>query len=256
MFWIFFLFAVFIVPARGDEEKKVEPLAVPAISSIQPFALEAGQKAKITVRGTAISEAKFRLNGCAEPFDVNATVQEEPKADKPSDKKKEKIAETVELEFALPKNTPAGTNVTLIATNSAGESKACGLYVVPFGKALSEVEPNGGFRTAQQITTDTTLIGSIDQANDVDVLKFKGEKGRTLRIEVFAARFNSPLDGSLTIYDIKGAILATNDDAAGRDSLIHFKMERDEDFFVALSCVGEIPAKTTAPYALSAFIEP
>ena len=256
MLWIFFLLAVFIVPARADEEKKVERPALPTISSIQPFALEAGQNAKITVRGTGISEAKFRFNGCGEPFDVKATVKEETKADKPSDKKKEKTAETVELEFSLPKNTPVGTNATLIATTSAGESKACRLFIVPFGKVLSEVEPNGGFRTAQPISADMTLIGSIDQATDVDVFKFKGETGQTLRFEVFAARFDSPLDASLTIYDSKGAILATNDDAAGRDSIIHFKIEKDGDFFVALSCVGEIPAKTTAPYALSATLEP
>jgi hypothetical protein len=46
----------------------------------------------------------------------------------------------------------------------------------------------------------------------VDVFKFSGKAGQRVTLEVLAARYGSPLDSILSLYNSSGVEIASNDD--------------------------------------------
>jgi hypothetical protein len=59
--------------------------------------------------------------------------------------------------------------------------------------------------------------------------------GGLSHVEVFAARYGSPLDSSLTLYTAAGQILATNDNHGGSaDSLIETTLPRSGAYYVSV----------------------
>jgi hypothetical protein len=248
------LLCLLLCTAHAEEEKKASDSGFPTLTSVQPFVVEVGMTNKVTVRGKRLGDATLRLVGCSAPTAFKVIPNGDPKAEK-ADPKKDAPEQQVDLEFRLPDDVRQGTNVTLIASNTNGESKALILFVLPNGRLAQETEPNGGFKTAQRLDTHFFVSGSISDAADVDVYKIHLTAGQGLKVEVLAARFKSSLDGSLTIYDAKGSILASNDDYFEKDPMARLAVPGEGDYFIALTSVGEIPAKTTAPYLIKLAVE-
>ena len=69
---------------------------------------------------------------------------------------------------------------------------------------------------------------------DIDEWSFRAVKGQTIRCEVEAARFGSPLDSQLEIVDAAGRRLAVNSDHFGDDSLIVFTAPADGEYRVRI----------------------
>jgi hypothetical protein len=246
-----------VAAVAAEEKKPAEGTEAPVLASAQPLALGAGLTNKITVRGKNLSELqKVSLAGSSALPNWKLLSKPEAKTDKPSDKKKDSPDQELEVEFKLPVDAPLGTNLTLMASNSKGDSKPLTFYVVAEGKLVHEKEPNDGFKAAQPVELGCTVAGSLQSATDVDVFKVDAKAGQKLRFEVIASQLGSAMDGSLTLYDSKGFILASNDDNAGSDPAITHTVAVDGACFIALTCVNELPGKMAAPYALKIGIEP
>ncbi|MDW8256528.1 MAG: DVUA0089 family protein [Acidobacteriota bacterium] len=91
---------------------------------------------------------------------------------------------------------------------------------------VNETEPNNTLATANSIVPDTTIVGTLDPANDVDFFAFEASAGQQVIIDVDAQSLTpkSPADTVVTLYDSSGRQLAENDDESSdtRDSLLRF----------------------------------
>ena len=241
---LLFLFCAF-AEDKKPEEKKPEP---PKIAILLPLGIETGLPQKLTLRGQNLTNSPaVKFTGLANPPEIRITESGEAKkiegfdANRVGDQR-------LELEFTLPAETPAGTNVALVVTTPVGESKPFPILVAPPGQIVGELEPNNGFRDAAIQKPGRTIRGALESVTDVDVFRYGLKAGQVLRAEVLAERLGATLDASLTLYDDKGRILKTNDDGPGlgRDSLLEFKVPTDGDYLLAISGVTEKAGPTSA----------
>lgn len=250
-----------------DASDKAAESEAPSLLSVTPFALAAGSTNKVTVRGRHLDTLLWvRLLGSESPIELKTTVPSPPggetktdrtkEKDKEKDKSKPAIEQSMEAEFRLPDNMTSGTNVTLVVKGPKGESNPLRLYVAAKGTLKDEKEPNGGFKDAQEIQADGSIHGSLSQTTDVDVFKIRMKAGQSLRADVFAAQLASNVDLSVNIYDANGALLASNDDAVGKDPAVTLKCSAASECFIAVSSVADVAGKSTASYVLQVRIQP
>lgn len=103
------------------------------------------------------------------------------------------------------------------------------------GNAL-ETEPNNDPGSATPAAEKLALNGVIDQPGDVDHFKVPLKKGQNLEIQCFARKIHSPLDPILSILNLKGNQVATNDDAGGsQDSKLTFSAPADGEYLVRIA---------------------
>lgn len=251
------------------DEAKAKPAGseAPSLLSATPFVLTAGSTNKLAIRGHRLDDLHWvRLLGGESPIDLKTTLPSPPSGDTKTDKAKEKdkekdknkpaVEQSMDAEFRLPDTIPLGTNVTLVARGPKGESNPLRFYVAAKGNLIDEKEPNGGFKDAQAVEAGWAIHGSLSQTTDVDVFKIRVKAGQTLRANVFAAQLGSNLDASVNVYDMTGALLASNDDTVGKDPVLTLKCSADSECFIALSSVADIAGKSTAHYVLQVRIEP
>ncbi len=111
------------------------------------------------------------------------------------------------------------------------------LIVSPLPQVL-EREPNDTPEQAQRIAIPCGVNGRIGAKRDLDHFVFQATKGKAIRFEVKARRFGTPLrsalDSVLDVMTPKGEVLATNDDAFGKDAALVFTPPADGDYVVRL----------------------
>jgi hypothetical protein len=67
------------------------------------------------------------------------------------------------------------------------------------------------------------------------VFRFRGAAGQQIAAEIFARRAGSLLDSVLTLYDSRGALLITNDDAdKNADSRLTTTVPADGDYLLSV----------------------
>lgn len=100
-----------------------------------------------------------------------------------------------------------------------------------------EVEPNHDWKTATPANQPMPVAfnGVISQKGEVDFFKFSAKKGEDYDVTVYARRLRSPLDSVLSIYDGKGNRIAQNDDSAGPDSYLRFRVPADGDYELSVN---------------------
>ena len=75
----------------------------------------------------------------------------------------------------------------------------------------------------------------VGKDKDADVYRFEGKKGDKVTVEVQAARWGSPLDALVTVYDADRRTLGAADDAKGSpDPALTVTLPRDGAYFVTL----------------------
>ena len=228
------LLCLFLANAGAADKKKEPDKSSPQILLTAPLGVARGETIKLLLRGTGLSEASEVRVEVGERT-LAAQIKSKSKSPAAEPLQVKKVGDTqVEIEFELPADAPAGdANIVIVTPEGATQPHA--LRVFDPTESVTEKEPNGGFRNAQEINLPTTVRGMIGDPNDVDVFRFVGKKGQRLSAEVIADRLNSPLDSLLTVYDQAGHLLATNDDsAAGSDSLLHLTLAADGIYFVTL----------------------
>jgi hypothetical protein len=97
-----------------------------------------------------------------------------------------------------------------------------------------EQEPNDTPDQANRITIPCGINGRIDKPRDLDHFAFAATKGKAIRFEVKARRFGTPLQSGLdSVLDVmtpRGQVLASNDDAFGKDAALVFTPPADGDY--------------------------
>jgi hypothetical protein len=140
----------------------------------------------------------------------------------------------VSFELELPKEVKPG-EVKLIAVGPGGKSAPYTLLLRDELPAVDEKEPNDGFEQAQTITVPSAIEGTIKGERDVDVFKFEGKKGDKLRIEIQAARYGSPLDAMLTLYNAGRRIIDSASETTGNpDPILNVTLPKDGVYYVGV----------------------
>jgi hypothetical protein len=100
----------------------------------------------------------------------------------------------------------------------------------------SEREPNDQLGDATAVTAPVTVNGWLGVLEDVDVFRVHARAGEDLVAKITAAPIGSNVDTLVTILDLNGQILATNDDfGASRDSLAVYRPVADADVLVRVT---------------------
>jgi hypothetical protein len=103
---------------------------------------------------------------------------------------------------------------------------------------VMEKEPNDTTAQANRVQIPCGINGRMGVARDLDHFNFAAKKGTPLRFEVKARRFGTALqsgmDSSLDIMTPDGRVLASNDDANGKDSALVFTPPADGDYVVRI----------------------
>jgi hypothetical protein len=101
-----------------------------------------------------------------------------------------------------------------------------------------EQEPNDRPDQATRVTIPCGINGRIQAKRDLDHFVFAAKKGKAIRFEVHARRFGTPLCSSLdSVLDVmrpNGQVLATNDDAVGKDAALVFTPPADGDYVLRI----------------------
>ena len=139
----------------------------------------------------------------------------------------------VELEISVPANY-ARTKLVFMVQTPSGPAEF-ELPVVPALGGQLEIEPNPGFSQSQELSFPSWTLGLIDKPQDVDVYTFHMTAGEQITLHAAAAKFGSPLDPLLSIYDAKGQLIATSDDFNGSpDSQLEFHADATGRFHLVV----------------------
>ncbi len=221
------------------EPAKPDAKDLPKIVVAAPLGLAPGKPTKLLLRGLKLDEAtEVRLH------DPKGTAKilskgKAPLANKEKDDLRRYGDTQIEIEATLSADY-AGPTVPLTVVTPAGESAPHAL-MVDHEPVLPEKEPNNGFRNAQPVQVGQTVEGVVNPNSDVDVFRIDGKEGQRLVLEVFAARYGSPLDSMLTLYDADGRIVAANDDSDGTaDSRVEATLPRAGAYYVSVVDANDV----------------
>jgi hypothetical protein len=133
---------------------------------------------------------------------------------------------------------PATPGVHEVQLDSDGhKTNPATLIVSPLPQVL-EQEPNDTPQLAQRVAIPCGVNGRIGAPRDLDHFVFHAPKGKAIRFEVMARRFGtalrSSLDSVLDVMTPQGQVLASNDDAIGKDAALLFTPPADGDYVVRL----------------------
>lgn len=214
------------------QQKQPVKGAAPRIAMSLPLGVAPGTTTKITLRGSKLDETTaIRFADPKMTFPLK--IVGKGKATVPNMMDANRVGDTqLEVEITLPADVPADVGLVVVAP--MGETAPHTLLVETAFPVVKEKEPNPGFRQAMPLTLPVVVEGSVGGNQDVDVFRIEGKAGQKLVVEVLAARYGSPLDGFLTLYDADGRQVALSDDADGSDPRIETALPRDGAYFLSL----------------------
>jgi hypothetical protein len=217
----------------ASQEKKPKQGPPHTILYAVPLVARPGEKQKVVLRGKKLDAATgIAVEG---PEEVKAKFLGARKVAVPGNYPAERVGDSeIEVELELPRDIEPG-KVALRASGPGGASEPYTLLVRDGLPAVAEKEPNDGFEQAQVISIPCAVEATIKTERDVDVFRFEGKKGDKLRIEVQAARFGSPADLRLTVYDAnRRAVDSAGDTAGNPDPVLEVTLPRDGTYYAGV----------------------
>ena len=243
---------LFLGPGATAEEKQADKKDLPRLTVLSPLAVTPGTTTTLYLRGFNLDAVKDAALLDA-PAGSKIVLKSMGKATNPKDDYAKRYGDTeVEIELSLPESyLPDSVDLTLTLSNSA-KPLVQKVQVTPRATLVDEREPNGGFKAAQSIPSACVIRGAINEDKDVDVYRFSGKAGQTIRLEVFGERMGSMLDAAISLYDDRGHLLTTQDDGpAGKDPVIQYKLSADGDYLIGVIDVSDRGGTRTHPYLLN-----
>ena len=138
----------------------------------------------------------------------------------------------------VPFTVPNEPGIQAVSLNVAGDQSNPIAFIVTPLPLVMEQEPNDTPSQATRIAIPGGANGRIGKRRDLDHYSFHATKGKAIRLEVFARRFGtsltSQLDGILDVLNSAGTVLASNDDAVGKDPALVFTPPADGDYVIRL----------------------
>lgn len=222
-------------PHATTQDKKAPAKQEPphTILYAVPLVVKPGEKQKIVLRGKKLDTATgIKVDG---PDTVKAKFLAAKKVTVPNNYPADRVGDSeAELELELPKDAEPG-KVSLRVVGSGGESDGYAPLVRDDTPAVAEKEPNDGFDQAQPLKLPAAVEATIKGERDVDVFKFEGKKGDKVRVEVQAARFGSPVDALVVVYDAGRRVVASADDTDGTpDPILTVTLPADGAYHVTV----------------------
>lgn len=132
--------------------------------------------------------------------------------------------------------TPKELGIQSIVLDVANQSTNPTAIVVSPLPLANEQEPNETVAQANRLAVPGGVNGRISKRRDLDHFSFHGTKGKAIAFEMFARRFGteltSQLDGIIDILNSSGAVIASNDDANGKDPALVFTPTVDGEYVI------------------------
>lgn len=209
----------------------------PKVVVAAPLGLTPGNATRLLVRGLKLDTAtEVHLH---DPKGT-AKILSKSKAPLPAKEKDEagrfgdtqmEIEATLSVDYASP-------TVTFTVVTPSGETPPHTLFV-DHTPVVVVKNPSNGFQKAQPVQLGQTIEGVVN--GGVEVFRFEGKQGQQIILEVFAARYGSPLDSLLTLYDAEGRIVASNDDVDGTaDSRIGTTLPATGAYYVSVVDANDV----------------
>lgn len=225
----------FLSSATSQDKKppdaKKEP--APKVLYAVPLVAKPGEKQKLTLRGKGLTTVKeVKVSGSN---DTKVKVIAGKMAAVPNNYPADRIGDSeVEIELDLAKGVEPG-KVKLTAVGPGGDSNEYTLLVRDETPVVAEKEPNDGFDQAQVIPVPSAVEGTIKGERDTDVFQFTGKAGDKVRIEVQAARWGSPVDAMLVLYDAGRRVIDSADDTDGTpDPILVVTLPKAGTYFITV----------------------
>jgi hypothetical protein len=129
---------------------------------------------------------------------------------------------------------PVEAPFPLYAQNALGVSPTPVQFRLSSYPVTLEVEPNNEAAKATAGPAPGSFDGVIDPPGDTDWYKFDAKKGQAFVVRVWARALGSALDSVLTFAKADGTAIASDDDAAGIDSLLRVTIPEDGTYTVSV----------------------
>jgi len=147
-------------------------------------------------------------------------------------------------ELTIPADAAAGVH-WVRAYNEFGASEPVP-FLVGLVDETTEVEPNNSPDEATSLeSTAITVTGTLEKSGDVDVYRVSVAAGRTLVASIVANEIlGSPMDSVIDILDHRGAVIVSNDDDHGMDSLATVEVRTDGEYWIRVYALPATPNST------------
>jgi hypothetical protein len=221
-----------LLAAQEKQPAKKDP--PPQIVVALPLSVELSKTTKLVVRGIGLEAVKeVRLH---EPRSSGKILGKGKKVPVPNQIPATRVGDSeIEIEITTPKEVAGGVVPFTLIGPTGSESKPHSIIVCDESPRLAEKEPNDSFKAAQALTMPVVVEGSIRQNQDVDIFKFEAKAGDKLRCELQAARFGSPVDGILTLFNDAGQILQTvGESSASSDPVLTLNVPKTGTYYLSL----------------------
>jgi WD40 repeat protein len=230
-----------VLAARAKVDPNVKPAggarAAPKIERLAPNGGPRGAKVAVAVFGSNL-EGVTAVTASAP--DVRVRLE-----------RTENRHNALAVELDIGDRAPIGA-VQLTFASPAGN------VTVPFAvdhfAAVAESGATDSARTATEVKLNSTLVGSIDRAGDVDYYRFRAPAGAQIGAQITAVELGSKLDAALVLTDEAGTVLAEGSTALGfttRTAGVYAVGVRDREFrgaadFTYRLHLGAVPVVTGA----------
>ena len=232
------------VVLRAEDKNSSAPPEPPKPLVTMPLGLIAGRTNLVVVRGLRLKGAtNVVVEGWTSPLSVVIRKREDAK---PPDGLSAARAgdQQLEVEVLVPAAASGATNLVWKFSATNGVGMLSGIPVLSAEEWIESREPNGGFSDAQVLKVGQTVRGTLEKSGDVDVFRVDVAAGARLHAEVRASRIGSTLDAILTLYDQRGSLLASNDDAFDQDPAVDHTVSTAGPVFVVVTYANEKASKT------------
>ncbi|QDU63628.1 hypothetical protein Pan216_45090 [Planctomycetes bacterium Pan216] len=213
------------------------------LGTIKPVVVQRGKESPIDIRSS------FTLDNAHSVFfdrpGIKTTFKEE-KPKKAPRRGRASVGTPFRFHVDVPADQPTGVYEVRVATNQAVSSVSHLLVTdLPVTKELDS--ENGTPAAAQEVPMPTAVAGTCEKTADVDCFKFKGKKGQTITLRLYAQCIAKAvhlmgsgnqiytMDGVLALYGPDGRAIARNQNYYGGDPFISCTLPADGEYVAEVS---------------------
>lgn len=213
--------------------------APPAISAVNPPAIQRGATVTIDVEGSNLRGASAVLFDApgfqakivhVTELPPERTVVVDPTEPVPIPAPPR---HQVRLEVRADGNTEVGTHRFRLQT-PLGTSTVASLYITPYVGEIAEAEPNDDPTEPHKIEfLPGTIVGGLSRPGDLDYYEFSGRAGRQIVFESISVATGSQIAPVFTVFNHKGDIVAeARREPGSRDTVLGFTVPADGKYLL------------------------